>query len=468
MVKIEQKLELKQQLTPQQVLQASILQLNVAILEQRILQELEENPVLELADLEPETSPDEEKEPETEDTATEVCEEKKEETDFDWEELLGDPDEYEYRPVREKQEEHYTPVLVSKKSPTEKLLDQFNDLLPTERELEIAEQLIGNIDDDGYITIDLLMIADRFEIEKSQVVAVLKKIQHLDPPGMGSRNLQECLLAQLESNEEDDLPTQIIRNYFDDFANHRYSAIIQNLGITKEDLHEAMEIISQLNPRPGSCVAESDKDYIIPDIIMDKENDEWNIHINDTTLPSLRISKSYIDMLKKNKANAEVRKFVTNKLESGKWFLDAILQRQHTMLSVMQAIVETQDIFFDDTDKRDLRPMVLKDIAEIVKMDISTISRVTNGKYVQLPFGIFELKKFFSEGIFTDSGVKVSNTIVKNRIREIIAVEDKQNPIGDEQLTIMLNAEGYQVARRTVSKYREQLKLSVARLRKEI
>ncbi len=455
MVKIEQKLELRQQLTPQQVLQASILQLNVAILEQRILQELEENPVLELADLEPEVSSDaEENEAESNDVAADVCDEKKEETDFNWEELLGDPDEYEYRQPREKQEEHYTPLLVSKKTASENLLEQFNDLNPTDMELEIAEQLIGNIDDDGYMTADLLLIADRFQVEESEILAVLKKIQQLDPPGMGARNLQECLLAQLEANRKNDLPTQIIRDYFDDFANHRYSKIIQNLGCTREDLQEAMEVISQLNPRPGSSIEESDKDYIIPDIIMDKLDDEWQIHINDTTLPSLRISKRYIEMLKDHKSNAEVRQFVNKKLESGKWFLDAIRQRQHTMMSVMQAIIEKQDVFFDDTDRRDLKPMVLKDIAEVVKMDISTISRVTNGKYVQLPFGIYELKSFFSEGILTDSGEKVSNTIVKNRIKEIIDNEDKQDPIGDEQLTAMLNEEGYQVARRTVSKYR--------------
>nr|MBC8479754.1 RNA polymerase factor sigma-54 [FCB group bacterium] len=384
MVKIEQKLELKQQLTPQQVLQASILQLNVAVLEQRILQELEENPVLELAELENEFDQEEEKpEVDEDEKAVEIDEKSTEEPDFDWEEILGDPDEYEYRPQREKYEEEYTPVLVSKQSFSESLMEQFQDLNPTEIDIEIAEQLIGNIDDDGYLTVDVLLIADRFGATEEKVVNILKKIQTLDPPGMGARDLRECLLAQLEYNECDELEIALIRDHFDDFANHRYEKIMASVDCTRDELHEAMEVIALLNPRPGSSMAESDKDYVIPDIIMERDGEEWIISINDTTLPALRINKQYINLLTRHKDNADVKQFVSKKLESGKWFLDAIKQRQNTMMNVMRAIVEKQDIFFSDSDDLGLKPMVLKDIAEEVRMDISTISRVTNGKFVQ-------------------------------------------------------------------------------------
>ena len=478
MVRLEQRLELKQQLTPQQVLQASILQLNVINLEQRILDELEENPALELLDLDPEDSkendsPDESEDSsktkeEAEEPATPELDEKKDETDFDWEELLGDPDEYEYRQHYSESEEYYQAPIKATRTFAELLIEQFIDLDPPDDEVEIAEELIGNIDDDGYLTADLLLIADRFQVDEAKVASVLYKIQRLEPAGMGARDLRECLIAQLSIQRDHTFATEILEEYFEDFANHRYQRILNGLKCSREELHEAMEVISQLNPRPGSSVVENEKDFVIPDLIMERQNDEWLISINDTTLPPLRISNQYIQMLQSYNDRTEVRKFVQKKLEAGRWFIDAINQRRQTMLNVMQAIVRHQDLFFRDSGKRVLRPMVLKDIAENVHMDISTISRVTNGKYVQLPFGIFELKEFFSEGIDTSSGERVSNTIVKDRIRELIDAEIKQNPVGDEDLTRILNNEGFKVARRTVSKYREQLKIPVARLRKEL
>lgn len=477
MVRIEQRLELKQQLTPQQVLQASILQLNVINLEQRILDELEENPALEMLELEPEESATSEsdqaeekeaKEKETEEAQPEEIDQKTEETDFDWEELLGDPDEYEFRQRYDEAEETYHAPLKATRTYAEKLLDQYNDLSPEDSEMEIAEELVGNIDDDGYLTTDVILIADRFGVPEDDVLKILFQIQSLDPPGMGARDLRECLLAQLEVQRDHSFAKEILRDFFEDFANHRYEKIMKGLKCSKEELREAMEVISLLNPRPGSSVVENEKDFVIPDIIMEREKDAWAISINDTTLPPLRISQQYVRMLQNYGNQTEVRKFVHKKLESGKWFIDAINQRRQTMLNVMQSIVQHQDLFFREEGKRQLRPMVLKDIAEDIRMDISTISRVTNGKYVQLPFGIYELKEFFSEGIDTLAGERVSNTIVKDRIRELIQVEDKQKPVGDEELTKILNGEGYIVARRTVSKYREQLKIPVARLRKEL
>jgi RNA polymerase sigma-54 factor len=474
MSKLQQKLELGQKLTPQQVLQANILQLNTTLLEQRILQELEENPALEMAELEEKPLEDEnavedskdENELEEDEPIREL-DEKKDETDFEWEELMGDPDEFDYSSLGkpEKQEYFETPIK-AQISLSENLTEQLNDLNLTEFQFKIAEELIGNIDDSGYLTIETILVADRMGIDERKVLEVLSIILTLEPLGIGARNLRECLLAQV-FDISDTLTYQVLDEYFDDFANRRYQKIIDSVDCTEEELKNVMEEVSQLNPNPGDSLNETMKDIVLPDISCYFENGEWIISINDSTLPEIRITDNYFDILEEYKDRTEVRKFVKEKLDLAKWFIEAINQRRDTMRIVMASIIHKQPNFFN-SDKRELTPMILKDIAEDLNLDISTISRVTNGKYVQLPFGIFELKEFFSEGIKNKKGEMISNTVVKNRLKELIHEEDKSSPLGDEELALKLQNDGYQVARRTVSKYREQLKLPVSRLRKTL
>lgn len=455
MSRLKQTQELKQTLKPQQVLQANILQLTSTNLEQRILQELEENPALEMMELE-EIPEEEFDDPENNED---------EETEFEWDDLLGD--DYDSGMPREKPKEIQEIPIKSEKTIFEYLSEQIRDLNLTNDELEIAEQVIGNIDDDGYLSVEPVLISDRLGFSESVVLSVLNIIQKLDPPGMGSRNLQECLMAQVEEKKVDPLVWDILEKHFDDFANHRYQNIITNLHCTKDDLREAMETIASLNPKPGAGIENIEKDVVIPDIIVEDVDGEWSITINDSSIPELRISRNYKKMFIEHNNEPEVKSFVKKKLDSAKWFIDAINQRHRTMAAVMETIIHHQPKFFR-YEKRELLPMVLKDIAEDINMDISTISRVTNGKYVQLPFGIFELKSFFSEGVEMKSGKMVSNITVKRKIQEIIESEDKHNPYGDEQLTQILNEDGYKIARRTVTKYRENLKIPIGRLRKEL
>ena len=301
-------------------------------------------------------------------------------------------------------------------------------------------------------------------VKESAVLNILFIIQKLDPLGIGSRSLKECLLSQIEEKKVDPIVWDILKNYFNDFANHRYEKIIASLECSEEELRNAMDTISTLNPKPGLGIEKNL--IIIPDIIMENYDENFHITINDSSLPELIISNDYKKMLIKNK-DKKVVKFVQNKLESAQWFIDALKQRHQTLLLIMNAIVKRQSDFFNET-KKILKPMILKNIAEDINMDISTISRMTNGKYVQLSYGIFELKYFFSEGIKKKTGELVSNKMVKKLLKEIINEENKQNPFGDEKLTIILNKKGFNIARRTVTKYRESLKIPVGRLRKEL
>ena len=474
MSKLSQKLELGQKLTPQQVLQANILQLNTTLLEQRILRELEENPALEMAELEEKPIEQEEEEKDSKDESEieadepiRELDEKTDETDFEWEELMGDPDEFDFSSLdKPEKQEYFEAPIKSEKSLSEKLNEQLNDLNLTDFQLKIAEELIGNIDEAGYLTIETVLVADRMNVPETDVLSVLNTIMSLDPSGIGARNLRECLLAQV-ADISDTLTYEVLDKYFDDFANRRYQKIIDSLDCTEEELKNVMEEVAHLNPNPGDALNETVKEFILPDITCYDEDGEWVISINDSTLPEIRINDNYFDILEEYKDRAEVKKFVKGKLDSAKWFIDAINQRRHTMRTVMAAIIHKQPLFFN-SDKRELKPMILKDIAEDLKLDISTISRVTNGKYVQLPLGVFELKEFFSEGIKNINGEMISNTVVKNRLKEIIDKENKTAPLGDEELALKLKDEGYKVARRTIAKYREQLKIPVSRLRKTL
>ena len=458
MPKISQKLSLKQQLSPQQVLQASLLQLNLPLLEQRILQELELNPALEMMEL-----PDE---VENEENPEEKLE-SEEEIEFEWEELLGVNDDFEYPKTQIKAEEERESPLVSQETMSEKILKQVQDCNVDNKSLRIAEEVLGNLDEQGYLTIEPMLISDRIQVEEEEVLDVMHLIQRLDPPGLASVNMQDCLLAQAEVRNENNVAIEILRDYFDDFVNHRYEKIMENISCSKDDLNEAMEFIARLNPSPRDDQALTKQNIVVPDIAVEDRNGKFYVVVQDGTLPEIRVSKAYINMLNDHKDQKDVRSFVKKKLESATWFVDAVEQRKMTIQRVMESIIKRQPDYFH-SEKRRLQPMILKDIANDIEMDISTVSRVTNGKYVQLPWEIKELKTFFSEGIKTDAGDDVSNTQVKTRLKEIIDNEDKQNPIGDEELTNRLKDEGYKIARRTITKYREQLKFPTARLRRKI
>ena len=458
MPKISQKLSLKQQLSPQQVLQASLLQLNLPLLEQRILQELELNPALEMMEL-----PDE---VENEENPEEKLE-SEEEIEFEWEELLGVNDDYEYPKAQIKAEEERESPLVSQETMSEKILKQVQDCNVDNKSLRIAEEVLGNLDEQGYLTIEPMLISDRIQVEEEEVLDVMHLIQRLDPPGLASVNMQDCLLAQAEVRNENNVAIEILRNYFDDFVNHRYEKIMENISCSKDDLNEAMEFIARLNPSPRDDQTLTKQNIVVPDIAVEDRNGKFYVVVQDGTLPEIRVSRAYINMLNDHKDQKDVRSFVKKKLESATWFVDAVEQRKMTIQRVMESIIKRQPDYFH-SEKRRLQPMILKDIANDIEMDISTVSRVTNGKYVQLPWEIKELKTFFSEGIKTDAGDDVSNTQVKTRLKEMIDNEDKQNPIGDEELTNRLKDEGYKIARRTITKYREQLKFPTARLRRKI
>ena len=455
MSKISQNQELSQNLTPQQVIQAKVLQMGMPALEQKILKELEINPALELIDNE-----------EYFDSDLEVTDGQSDDEEFDIEELLGDPDSYEPMiPKHIDGEKDFT--LVSKKTILEKYLEQLIDANVGENKLNIAKEILGNLDEQGYLKIDPILLADRLECSEDSILQVMSIIQHLDPPGLAARDIRECLLAQSEVRNSNKFATLILKNYFNDFVNKRYNQIINNLKCSKKELEDAINFISKLNPSPREEDDSLGKDTIVPDLSVFKIHEKWEIQVQGSELPPLQISNKYLDMLSDKNNKSEVKNYLKKKIDSASWFIAAIKERKNTIIKVMESIINRQKNYFED-DNRELIPMILKDVAIDINMDISTISRVTNGRYVQLPWGIKELKSFFSESISKKDGTMISNTIVKKYLKKIIHSEDKLHPISDEELTNILNNEGYKIARRTVSKYREELKLPTSRLRKKI
>lgn len=368
---------------------------------------------------------------------------------------------------------------------TDSLLDQLGFLDLDDKQYNIGMQLIGSIDHDGYIRRDLRSIANdlafsqNIETTEEEIEQVLHLIQTFDPAGIGARDLPECLLLQLERREQDAttiLAERIINQTFDEFTKKHYQKILSKFNVTEDELKKAVDTITRLNPKPGGAGASLTRvQYIIPDFILANNNGQLELSLNSRNAPDLRISRSYADMFdaydksdKKDKKLKETVTFVKQKLDAAKWFIDAIRQRQNTLLRTMEAIIKYQHDFFLEGDESELRPMILKDIAEEIGMDISTISRVANSKAVQTEFGIYPLKYFFSEGIATDSGEDASSREVKHILKEIIDGENKRKPLSDEKIEKLLNDKGYNIARRTVAKYREQLNIPVARLRKEL
>lgn len=498
MLKQTQQQKLLQKLSPQQIQLMKLLQVPTAVLEERIKEELEENPALEYGE---EAHEEEFKDPQDEFSGNEEGEgddefepdgSENEYDNIDISEYVseGDDDIADYK-LRDDnypdQDENKTIPVRVETSFHEHLLEQLGMLELDERMNAIAEQIIGSIDDDGYLRrevsaiVDDLSFSQNVSTDEEEIRDLIKKIQDFDPPGICATDLKECLLLQLKRKPQDDEGVLgaylILENYFDEFTKKHYEKIQKGLNMSDEGLKEAIGQIIRLTPKPGGNFATLNKaeSYVVPDFFIMNNNGKLELTLNSKNAPDLRISEGYRDMLKeydrgdkKDKRQKEAVLFIKQKIDAAKWFIDAIKQRQHTLLSTMESIMDYQREFFLTGDETTMRPMILKDIADITQLDISTVSRVANSKYVQTEFGTFKLKFFFSESLSTDSGEEVSTREVKKILSDLIEGENKRKPLSDENLTKMLQDKGYNIARRTVAKYREQLNIPVARLRKEL
>ena len=437
----------KQKLAPRQVLQARLLQLNTLNLEQAIIEELEQNPLLE------QVEPDD----------VQANEEKDEtpidDIDVSMEDMYSDESTYY---LSEQKNEMPLP---ERHTLLEDLINQLKDLNLNEDEREIAEEIIWNTNEKGYLDTDLVLIADRFELLEEELEPTLYKVQRLDPKGIASRNLEECLMIQLE-DEPTSLSHRIINNHFDDFMHKRYDKIQDKLDCTNDELHDAVEHIAHLNPHPGEGYLDKFQ-TVLPDVIIREDGDDWVITTNDGGVPELRISQAYELQMNDNSLKREAKRFIKDKMDLANWFIEAIQQRRLTMVNVMRAIIHFQPEWFSGNIDY-LRPLKLQDVADTIKMDISTISRSTRGKYVDTPYGIFELKHFFTDSIELKDGRILGTFVIKRALERIINNEDKQSPLNDDALVNELAQDGYTLARRTVAKYRDQMGYPVARLRKEI
>ncbi len=477
--------KLLQKLSPQQIQMIKLLEIPTIQLEQRIKKELEENPVLEEGK-EEDLFNDSGEEEITEDNLDNDLDE------FSLDDYINDEDIPSYKLTAnnyskdDKKEDIPFSVGISFH---EHLQNQLGLRNLTEKEEVLATYLIGNLDDDGYVRRKLEAIANdlafsqNIDTDEDELLEVLRIVQDLEPAGVGARHLQECLLIQIQNrdreNPEIDLAWKILKYYFNEFTKKHYEKIVTRLNISEEELKVSINEILKLNPRPGSSFSATSQviQTLVPDFILENNDGELQLSLNARNVPDLRLSYTYTEMLQsytskskneKTKGDKEAISFVKQKLDSAKWFIDAIKQRQNTLLLTMNAIIEYQYEYFKEGDEAKLKPMILKDIAEKTGLDISTISRVANSKYIQTHFGIYSLKYFFSEGLQTESGEEVSTREIKSILKECIDGEDKKKPLTDDKLTEILKEKGYKIARRTVAKYREQLNIPVARLRKEL
>ena len=471
--------KLDQRLSPQQIQLMKLLQVPTMELDQRIKQEIEENPALEEGSDELEDEFDNQDDTEENDTDDE----------FDLSDYIDD-DIADYKTNannQSKDDEERVIPLSGEQSFQEKLSEQLHLLDLNETEFIIADILIGNLDESGYLNRDLEALVDDLAFSmnvitsEQEVKSILGLIQTFDPAGVGARSLQECLLLQINRKQDGDISRftakKILEDFFEEFTKKHYDKIALKLEIEDKDLKDAIDEILRLNPKPGGSLRESAKNQlqITPDFVINETDGSLELSLNSRNAPSLKVSREYESMLrsysegaKTTKSDKEAVSFVRQKLDGAKWFIDAIKQRQQTLLLTMNAIMNYQFAYFLSGDEAKLRPMILKDIADIVNLDISTISRVSNSKYVQTNFGIYPLKYFFSESLSTDSGEEVSTREVKKILSEAINSESKKIPLTDEKLMDLLNEKGYNIARRTVAKYREQLNFPVARMRKEL
>ena len=465
---------LLQKLSPQQIQLMKMLQLPTVELEKRIKEELEINPAL-----------DEGEEQVSEDEFTEEADDKRD--DFNFQEYSNDETpsyKTQSNNFSKGQEEHQKPLSFGD-SLSERLLKQIDLKIKNENQKKIAEHIIGNLDESGYLRRELFNIVDDLAfsqnifVDEEELEQILAEVQDLEPNGVGARDLKECLLIQLrKKNKTIAIKTAevILEKCFESFTKKHYSKISKKLDINNDAIKDAIAEIVKLNPKPGNSLIDSQSDIqqITPDFTLIDNDGTLSVELNQRNSPQLRVSNDYIEMIKgfqqgsKNKRDKDAISFIKQKIDAAKWFIDAVKQRQNTLLITMKAIISFQKEFFLSGDEKKLKPMILKDIASIVSMDISTISRVANSKHVSTPYGIFSLKYFFSESLTTDSGEEVSTREVKTILNEAINKEDKRKPLTDEKLASLLKEKGYLIARRTVAKYREQLNIPVARLRKEL
>ncbi len=493
---LNQKLQQKllQKLSPQQIQLIKLLEIPTMQLEQRIKKEIEENPILEEGrdDDEQDNSSSED----DDDDDFEYDEKDPDNEEFGLEDYIDDDDIPDYKLNANnysKDDKRNEIPYSSGTSFHEHMLDQLGLRILSDMEQKLAEYIIGNIDEDGYLRRDIEAIVDdlafavNVQTTEEQLLYILRIIQDFEPAGVGARDLRECLMIQIEKKQKLNPANQrilkishtILRNFFTEFSKKHYDKILSKMDISDQDLKEAVDEIIRLNPKPGneySSALNKNSQHIIPDFILEETDDEFTLQLNSRNVPELRINKTYADMIdtiarskgKASRKDKETMAFVKQKLDSAKWFIDAIKQRQNTLMVTMQAIIDYQSNYFKDGDETRLKPMILKDIAEKTSLDISTISRVANSKYIQTHFGILPLKYFFSEGMQTESGEEVSTREIKKILKECIEKESKRRPLTDEKLAQILQDRGYQIARRTVAKYREQMNILVARLRKEL
>jgi RNA polymerase sigma-54 factor len=473
---------LLQKLSPQQIQVIKLLEIPTIQLEQRIKSELEENPILELVEGE---NPDESYDDDGNTDDSPVDDE------FSLEDYMNEEDIPNYRLNTNnysKDDKQVEMPYSSGLSFHDSLIEQLGLSNLNEEEKLIAEYIIGNIDEDGYLRRDLLSISDdlafhrNIDVKLKDLERYLDIIQDFDPPGIGARDLQECLLLQIMRKKGTDstcLAARIIQDSFEEFTKKHYDKIQRKYEITDEELKDAIDEILKLNPKPGSSYSNpmsKSNQVIVPDFLLDNAEGELQLSLNQKNVPDLQLSSTYLDLMKSysgNKGGAskdqkEAMMFMKQKLDSAKWFIDAIRQRHQTLYVTMSEIIKFQKEFFQEGDEAKLKPMILKDIADLTGLDISTISRVSNSKYIQTHFGIYPLKYFFSEGLQTDTGEEVSTREIKKILKECIDNEDKRHPVTDEKLALILKEKSYIVARRTVAKYREQLAIPVARMRKEL
>lgn len=484
---LKQRLQQKllQKLSPQQIQLIKLLEVPTIQLEQRIKKELEENPVLEEG---------REKDPDVDDILQDEIDDDKDEVSFDQYKESGDIPSYRLNARNYSQENEKSVEIPFSTgiSFRESLSNQLGFRILDEDKQALGHYILGNIDEDGYLRRDLLNIMDdlafsmNIQTTEKELEEILMIIQDFDPPGIGARDLRECLLLQVDRIIKEDRQTPtielarvIIKDYFNEFTRKHYDKIQHKMNLSDEDLKAAIKEILKLNPKPGgghSDLASQSSHQIVPDFVLEDNDGDLELSLNSRNAPDLRINSTYASMLKKfneekknqSKANKEAQTFVRQKMESAKWFMDAIKQRQHTLILTMNAIMEFQKEYFHSGDETHLKPMILKDISEKTGLDISTISRVANSKFIQTNWGIFSLKYFFSEGLQTDSGEEVSTREIKKILQECVDNEDKKHPVTDDKLAEILKEKGYVIARRTVAKYREQLNIPVARLRKEL
>ncbi len=473
--------KLQQKLTPQQIQLMKLIQLPTIEFEQRLKQEIEENPALEEGKEEPEQDLLDQQD-NYEDDAEII-----EAPDINVDEYLSDDEIPDYR----LRSNNYSADDDEKKVPyaqgesfTQYLKSQLSAFPLDEQRRKIAEFLIGSINDNGYLRRDIIEIVDDLAFThnvmttEEEVEKVLRLIQELDPPGVGARDLKETLLIQLrrkKPTQARELAIKILEKGFEYFINKKYKKLMAKFEITEAQLKEAIEEITKLNPKPGNAFNSTGSyvEHVIPDFIINVEDDELDVSLNAKNAPELRVSPAYTEMLKgykenKDKSQKDAVMFIKQKLDSAKWFIDAVNQRRDTLLRTIKAIADYQKDYFLTGDERKIKPMILKDIAEKIDMDISTVSRVANSKYVQTPYGVKLLKEFFSESMKDAQGEDVSTIKIKNILQSVVDQEDKRKPLTDEQLAKALKEKGFPIARRTIAKYREQLGIPVARLRKEI